>query len=136
MGRAEKDCASMAKYLHEKCVGTGHERPFCLCVLDGAPRSAFPHLEKKIPWRIWCSCHIISLFFKNCFGSEKGVPELVEALQAKAQRAPYVHNNRSTDRLRFCFLFFCEKTGPMFLFLCCLALALWGVGWVGVVGGL
>jgi hypothetical protein len=23
MGRAEKDCASMAKYLHEKCVGTG-----------------------------------------------------------------------------------------------------------------
>jgi hypothetical protein len=70
MGRAEnaeKDCASMAKYLHEKCVGTGHERPFYLCVLDGALRSAFPHLEKKMPWItcIWCSCHIISLFFKD-----------------------------------------------------------------------
>ena len=34
MSRAEKDCASMAKYLHEKCVGTGHERSFYLCVLD------------------------------------------------------------------------------------------------------
>jgi hypothetical protein len=49
MSRAEKDCASMAKYLHEKCVGTGHGRSFYLCVLDGALRSAFPHLEKKMP---------------------------------------------------------------------------------------
>jgi hypothetical protein len=67
MSRAEKDCASMAKYLHEKCVGTGHERSFYLCVLDGALRSAFPHLERKMPWItcIWCSCHIISLFFKD-----------------------------------------------------------------------
>jgi hypothetical protein len=69
MGRTEKHCASMTKYLHEKCVGTGHERPFYLCVLNGALRSAFPHLERKMSWItcIWCSCRI-SLFFKDCFG--------------------------------------------------------------------
>ena len=95
MSRAEKDCASMAKYLHEKCVGTGHERSFYLCVLDGALRSAFPHLERKMPWItcIWCSCHIISLFFKDCFGADKGVPSLVEAL-AKVKRVVHFIRDR------------------------------------------
>jgi hypothetical protein len=47
MGRAEKDCASMAKYLHEKCVSTGHERSPYLCVLDGALSSLELSVVKK-----------------------------------------------------------------------------------------
>jgi hypothetical protein len=61
----------MADYIHEQCVETGVERSFFLCVLDGALRSSFPFLEEKMPWIscIWCSCHILSLFFKDCFST-------------------------------------------------------------------
>jgi hypothetical protein len=38
MGLAEKDNRKMAQYLHEKCVETGYEKSFYLCVLDGALR--------------------------------------------------------------------------------------------------
>jgi hypothetical protein len=69
MSNVAKDNVKMAKYLHEKCIETGFERSFYACVLDGALRSAFPHIEAHMPWIscIWCSCHIISLFFKDCF---------------------------------------------------------------------
>jgi hypothetical protein len=78
MGTAEKDNKKMAQYLHEKCVETGFEKSFFLCVLDGALRSSFPFLIEKMPWLscLWCSCHIISLFFKDCFSGEKGIPAL------------------------------------------------------------
>ena len=78
MGTKDKDNRTMAGYLHEKCVETGFEKSFYLCVLDGAMRSAFPFLIEKMPWIscIWCSCHILSLFFKDCFSGEKGIPAL------------------------------------------------------------
>ena len=83
MGLAEKDNKKMAQYLHEKCVETGFEKSFYLCVLDGALRSAFPYVIEKMPWIscIWCSCHILSLFFKDCFSGDKGLPLLKEALE-------------------------------------------------------
>jgi hypothetical protein len=83
MSDKQKDNKKMAEYLHEKCVDTGKVKSFYMCVLDGALRSAFPHIEAKMPWItcIWCSCHIISLFFKDCFTGEKGLPELKEALE-------------------------------------------------------
>jgi hypothetical protein len=48
-----------------------------------------------MPWItcIWCSCHVISLFFKDCFGSDKGVPALVEAL-AKVKRVVHFIRDR------------------------------------------
>jgi hypothetical protein len=48
-----------------------------------------------MPWItcIWCSCHIISLFFKDCFGADKGVPSLVEAL-AKVKRVVHFIRGR------------------------------------------
>ena len=41
-------------------------------------RSSFLHLIEKMPWIlcIWCLCHILSLFFKDCFSGEKGIPAL------------------------------------------------------------
>ena len=83
MGLLQKDNKKMAEYLHEKCVATGFEKSFYLCVLDGALRSAFPHIVQKMPWMscIWCSCHIISLFFKDCFTGDKGIVVLMGVLE-------------------------------------------------------
>ena len=50
MSNVAKDNVKMAKYLHEKCIETGFERSFYACVLDGALRSAFPHIEARMPW--------------------------------------------------------------------------------------
>ena len=68
----------------------------CVCVLDGALRSAFPHIEAKMPWItcIWCSCHIISLFFKDCFTGEKGLPELKEALEKVKKVVHFVRDRQ------------------------------------------
>jgi hypothetical protein len=85
MGLAEKNNKKMAQYLHEKCVEISYEKSFYLCVLDGALRLAFPFVIEKMPWIscIWCSCHILSLslFFKDCFSGDKGLPLLKEALE-------------------------------------------------------
>jgi hypothetical protein len=64
-----KDCISQAKRVVERMTATGKERSFYLVVLDGAMRACFPYLEKEMPWltAIWCGCHILSLFFKDCF---------------------------------------------------------------------
>jgi hypothetical protein len=94
LGAGDMGRASMAKYLHEKRVGTGHERSFYIlpalrsgqCAQERIPAFGeedavdHVHLVLRLPYHL-------SLFFKDGFaGSEKGVPELVEAL-AKAQRA-------------------------------------------------
>jgi hypothetical protein len=50
MGLKDKSNKKMADYIHEQCVETGVGRSFFLCVLDGALRSSFPFLEKKMPW--------------------------------------------------------------------------------------
>ena len=49
MSNVAKDNVKMAKYLHEKCIETGFEKSFYACVLDGALRSAFPHIEARMP---------------------------------------------------------------------------------------
>jgi hypothetical protein len=69
MSNVAGDNVKMAKYPREKCIETGFEKSFYACVLDGALRSAFPHIEARMPWItcIWCSCHIISLVVKDCF---------------------------------------------------------------------
>ena len=53
-----------------------------VCVLDGALRASFPFIEAQMPWltTMWCSCHILSLFFKDCFSGTNAVPELRDAL--------------------------------------------------------
>ena len=98
MGTKEKDNRTMAKYLHEKCVETGFEKSFFLCVLDGALRSSFPFLEEKMPWItcIWCSCHILSLFFKDCFntGSDKGLPALSLCLKDAKTTVTFVRDRQ------------------------------------------
>ena len=68
MANVNKDCEAMAGYMVESMKATKHEKSFFLAVLDGALRAAFPHLEKAMPWltAIWCACHILSLFFKDC----------------------------------------------------------------------
>jgi hypothetical protein len=85
MSLKDKSNKKMAEYIHEQCVATGVEKSFFLCVLDGALRSSFPFLEEKMPWItcIWCSCHILSLFFKDCFNtdSDKGLPALALCLK-------------------------------------------------------
>jgi hypothetical protein len=83
MGLAEKNNKKMAQYLHEKCVETGYEKSFYLYILDGALRSAFPFVIEKMPWMscIWCSCYTLSLFFKDCFSGDKGLPLSKEALE-------------------------------------------------------
>jgi hypothetical protein len=74
-----KDCISQAKRMAERMKATGKEKCFFLAVLDGALRACFPHLEKEMPWltAIWCGCHVLSLFFKDCFTK---VDELKEHL--------------------------------------------------------
>jgi hypothetical protein len=63
MGLKDKPNKKMADYIHEQCVETGCERSFFFCAFLTA------RLEKKMPWIscIWCSCHILVLFFKDCF---------------------------------------------------------------------
>jgi hypothetical protein len=85
----------MADYICEKIRSTGKERSFALVVLDGALRASFPYIEAQMPWltTMWCSCHILSLFFKDCFSDANAVPELRDAL-AKAKTVVHFIRDR------------------------------------------